>query len=135
MNFTEDFSRFSAIKDSKVTKFIEGLKEGKIYCTKCRECNTKYYPPVSDCRKCYSSNMEFLELNPVGELLTFTIIYYPPARFEKDKPVSIGIIEAEGVKIMGNLFTKDPEEVKIGMKLKAVPKVYDDRITIILEKI
>ncbi|MFB0563577.1 MAG: Zn-ribbon domain-containing OB-fold protein [Candidatus Lokiarchaeia archaeon] len=131
----EDFSKFSAIKDSKVTKFIEGLKEGKIYYTKCRKCNAKYYPPVSDCRNCYSGDVEFLELNPVGELLTFTMIHYPPVRFEKDTPVSIGIIEAEGVKIMGNLFTKDPEEVKIGMKLKAVPKVYDDRITIILEKL
>ena len=131
----EDFSRFSAIKDSKVAKFIEGLKEGKIYYSKCRKCNAKYYPPVSDCRKCYSDDMEFLELNPVGELLTFTMIHYPPARFENDAPVSIGIIEAEGVKIMGNLFTKDPEEVKIGMKLKAVPKVYEDRITIVLEKV
>ncbi|MGQ9720493.1 MAG: Zn-ribbon domain-containing OB-fold protein [Candidatus Jordarchaeum sp.] len=131
----EDFSKFSAIKDSKVTKFIEGLKEGKIYYSKCRKCNVKYYPPVSDCRNCYSDDVEFLELNPVGELLTFTIIHYPPARFEKETPVSIGIIEAEGVKIMGNLFTKDPEGVKIGMKLKAIPKVYDDRITIILEKL
>ena len=59
---------------SKTLKFWEGLKEGKIYTTRCKNCGKLYFPPVVDCAECYSSDMEWIELSGEGEIETFTHI-------------------------------------------------------------
>ncbi|MGP8070067.1 MAG: hypothetical protein ACLP5V_09270 [Candidatus Bathyarchaeia archaeon] len=41
----EKFGWVSFASQTKVSKFIEYLEAGKIYCTKCLECGLKQFPP------------------------------------------------------------------------------------------
>ena len=47
---------------SKTLKFWEGLRNGKVYATKCQGCEKLYFPPAVDCPDCLSSEMEWVVL-------------------------------------------------------------------------
>jgi len=109
---------------SKTLKFWEGLKEGKIYATKCVKCGKLYFPPAADCPDCLSSSMEWIILSNEAEIETFTHVVIRPTSFQQFKPytVAIGRLK-EGVKVLAWLTEFKMSEVKVGMKAKLVAKV------------
>jgi hypothetical protein len=110
---------------SKTLKFWEGLKEGKVYATKCTKCGGLYFPPTTDCPECLSSTMDWVELsNSEVEIETFTHVVVRPTSFQQYKPytVAIGRLK-EGVKVLAWLTGFRLQEIKVGMKAKLVAKV------------
>lgn len=100
---------------SRVTRYFDGLKEGKIYATRCRDCGTVYYPPQVDCPYCGSSNVEWFELPKEGVLETFTKVYSRPQGYEDFEPYIIAIARVGNVKVMGWLINvKDERCVSVG---------------------
>ncbi|MGC8606030.1 MAG: Zn-ribbon domain-containing OB-fold protein [Vulcanisaeta sp.] len=100
---------------SKTVKYWDGLKEGKIYATRCRSCGAVYYPPQADCPYCGSSDVEWIELPREGILETFTRVYSRPQGYEEFEPYIIAIARVGNVRVMGWLINvKDERCVKIG---------------------
>jgi|SRR3972149_1634369 len=112
---------------SKTLKFWEGLKEGKIYGTKCVKCGKLYFPPVIDCGECLSSEIEWVRLGDEAEIETFTQVVARPATFCESDPyiVAIGRLK-EGVKVLAWLNGVKTPHIKIGMKVKLQAKVFPD---------
>ncbi|MGD8944494.1 MAG: zinc ribbon domain-containing protein, partial [Desulfobacterales bacterium] len=48
------------------------LKEEKLMGSRCSECDARYVPPRSICVKCFSSDMEWVQLKGTGRLAAFT---------------------------------------------------------------
>jgi uncharacterized OB-fold protein len=109
---------------SKTLKFWEGLKQGKVYATKCVQCGKLYFPPAADCPDCLSSQMEWIELSNEAEIETFTHVVIRPTSFQQNKPytVAIGRLK-EGVKVLAWLTGFKLSEIKVGMKVKLVAKL------------
>jgi uncharacterized OB-fold protein len=109
---------------SKTLKFWEGLKQGKVYATKCTHCGRLYFPPAADCPDCLASDMEWIELSNEAEIETFTHVVIRPTSFQQYKPytVAIGRLK-EGVKVLAWLTGFKLSEIKVGMKVKLVGKV------------
>jgi hypothetical protein len=104
---------------TKAGKFFEGLKENKLYGTKCKKCGATYFPPRVDCPKCLGEEMEWFELSGEGELATFTVNMTPPESFSKYGTYVIGVVKLnEGLATMTWLKDVKPEDIKVGMKLK-----------------
>ncbi|MCL7382705.1 MAG: Zn-ribbon domain-containing OB-fold protein [Thaumarchaeota archaeon] len=116
---------------SRTKKFWDGLREGKIYGTKCRRCGKLYFPPVADCGECYSSEMDWVELSGEGEIVTFTHIIVRPTSFQDQQPYTVAIAQLkEGVKALAWLKDVKRKDIKVGMKVKLVPRVSEDgRVT------
>ena len=109
---------------SKTLKFWEGIKEGKIYTTKCKKCGKLYFPPVGDCANCLSSDMEWVELSGEGEIETFTHVIVKPASFQNEPPYTVAIARLkEGVRALAWLTDVKKKDVKVGLKVKLVGKV------------
>jgi len=109
---------------SKTLKFWEGLKEGKIYATKCPKCGKLHFPPVADCSNCLSSEMEWVELSDEAEVETFTHVVIRPPSFQQNKPYTIAIGRLkEDVRVLAWLTGFKMSEIKVGMKVKLVAKV------------
>ncbi|MEM3824267.1 MAG: Zn-ribbon domain-containing OB-fold protein [Candidatus Bathyarchaeia archaeon] len=108
---------------SKTLKFWEGLKEGKIYATKCRKCGRLYFPPSADCSECLCSDMDWVELSSEAEIETFTHVVFRPTSFCEYKPytVAIGRLK-EGVRVLAWLTGFKLSQIKVGMKVKLVAK-------------
>lgn len=112
---------------SKTLKFWEGLKEGKVYATRCTSCRKLYFPPNTDCPACLTAQVEWVELSKEAEIQTFTHVVIRPTTFLQNKPytVAIGKLE-EGVKVLAWITGFKLSEIKVGMKVnlnaKATPE-------------
>jgi uncharacterized OB-fold protein len=109
---------------SKTLKFWEGLKEGKVYATKCAKCGRIYFPPAADCPECRTSNMDWVELSSEAEIETFTHVVVRPTTFQQSKPYTVAIGKLkEGVKVLAWLTGFKLSQVRVGMKVKLTAKV------------
>ena len=112
---------------SRTSKFWQGLKEGKIYATKCQKCGKLHFPPVADCGDCGSSNLKWTELDGEGEIETFTQVVVKPASFSKEADYIVAIARLkEGVRALAWLIGVKRECVKVGMKVRLVARVTSD---------
>ena len=111
------------IPTSKTLKFYEGLKEGKVYATKCKDCEKVYFPPMVDCPECLTTGLDWVELSSDAEIETFTHVVIRPTTFQQHKPytVAIGRLKEE-VKVLAWLTGFKLSEVKVGMKAKLVAR-------------
>lgn len=104
---------------SRTHKFWEMLEKGEIHTTKCKECRSLHFPPVADCPKCGSSEMDWVRLDGYGELEAFTHVIARPASFHDQEPYTIAIGRLEdGVKVLAWLKGVDIADIRVGMKLK-----------------
>jgi len=107
------------ISVENIKEFFNGLAEGKLLGTKCKDCNQLYFPPQKDCPRCRSSNMEWVELSKEGELLTFTQINVKPYSFSHYDDYIVGIVRLpEGINVTAWIRENDPKKLKPGMKMR-----------------
>lgn len=109
---------------SKTLRFWDGLKQGKVYATKCRKCSKLYFPPAADCSDCLCSEMDWVELSGEAEIETFTHVVVRPTSFCQYKPYTVAIGKlVDGVKVLAWLTGFKLSQIKVGMKVKLVAKV------------
>jgi len=115
-----------------VGKFLQGLKEGKILGVRCRKCDRILVPPRAFCELCFVPLDEWVELKDTGRVNTFSISYISWDVRRLEKPEIPAVIEIDGaspgIGILHLLGEVKPEEVKVGMKVKAVWKKESERI-------
>jgi len=89
--------------------------------TVCNKCGKIHYPPRPICDNCGNRNLFRRKLSGEGEVLTYTIQYIVLEGYREYAPIVFAIVKLkEGVKILAQLTDVEPENVKIGMRVKAV---------------
>jgi uncharacterized OB-fold protein len=112
---------------SRTQKFWREMGKGKFLATKCKKCSKLYFPPITDCGNCGSSDVEWVRLKGEGRVVTFTQIFIKPASFEKERDYLVVIVKLkEGIKVLAWLKGIDRENTKIGMRVKFISNVTSD---------
>jgi len=102
-----------------VSSFYKFVSEKRLMAAKCNECGTVLLPPKPMCTKCLSTNLQWIELEGAGKLLSYTVIYIAPEQFQSITPYTVGIIELKnGLRLPGMIRGVDPKEIRVGMNLK-----------------
>ncbi len=107
-------------------KFYDNLENKKIVGNKCPKCGDVFVPPRKVCGKCnivIPLEENWVDLPETGELINYTITHYKVndrSDRKVKKPQIIGIIKIDGSStgLVYRLLDLEPEEVKIGMKMK-----------------
>lgn len=108
--------------------FIRQLEGDHLCGSKCRNCGTEYLPPRPLCPKCYSAEMEWVEMPREGELAAFTRIHIGPkamlaAGYDREHPYFSGIVRlTNGLSISAQILGAedlDPAEIAIGTPVRA----------------
>ncbi len=121
------FGKVNFTPYTKVSKFAQDLRENRLEGTKCKKCGQVYFPPRADCSKCMASDMEWRGYSGKGRLVTFTTIHAAPTGFDDMAPYTIGVVDLqEGGRLLAWVEGIKPEELKIGMELRAVPTILED---------
>ncbi len=125
---TEDFWNPEHI----VEKFWNGLKEGKIYGRKCKECGAIEFPPHLACNECGYHETEWVELSGKGTLKSFVFTGILNARLELEdrglKYVCGEVQLEEGPSINAVILgvsKKKGKEIADKLPLKVKPVFYD----------
>ena len=83
------------------------------------------------CERCYGPTDEWVEVQDTGIVQTFSISYLDSDANRITDPILIGVIALDGASekhgIMHYFGGMKPEELKIGMRVKAVWKDEKDR--------
>jgi len=107
-------------------KFYDALENKKIIGNKCPKCGKIFVPPRKVCGECNTIiplEENWVDLPDTGTLKNFTITHYKVndrgVRKVK-KPQIIGMINIDGsdTHIVYRLLNIEPEDLKIGMKVK-----------------
>jgi uncharacterized OB-fold protein len=103
------------------------LNEEKLMGSRCKGCGARYVPPRPLCTKCYSSEMEWVEMKGKGKLVAFTAITIAPPfmmaqGYDRKHPYCSGVVELEeGGRVDARIEGVDlahPENIKVGMPMK-----------------
>ena len=102
-----------------IEQFYKFVSERKLMAAKCKKCGTMLLPPRPMCTKCFSSDLEWVELKNKGKLLTYTVIHVSSKQFESLIPYAVGIVKLEdGPKLPGMIQDVEPEKISVGMDLE-----------------
>jgi uncharacterized OB-fold protein len=116
------------------SRFLIEIRDNKkIMGMRCSKCNIVYVPPRSTCPACFAEIKDWVALGDEGTLVTFTVAHQSSPVLPVEPPVMYGIIQLDGagtgfVHMLGEV---KPEELKVGMKVKAVFK--EERTASILD--
>ena len=121
------FGKISFVPYTKVTEFADELRERRLVGSRCTSCGHVAFPPRADCIECLSPDFEWKEYSRDCTLNTFTVIHAAPTGFDDMVPYSIGICDLpEGGRLCGWLKDIPEDEIKIGMPLKVIPRIFED---------
>ncbi len=134
--------KYSFAAGQALSRFLKGLKEGKILGVKCPVCGRVYVPPRAYCEYCHVPTSEWVELPGTGTVHTAVISYIATDRRRVEKPEIVGVIRLdapgykEGSYEFAGLFHRlcgvKPEQVIdgsiIGMKVRPKWKPPEERV-------
>lgn len=89
--------------------------------TQCTSCGRYFFPPRTFCPDCRrAGKIADYKFAGNGTVITFTIIRTASEQFEQATPYALAIIQLdEGPRLTGQVIG-NPEEVRIGMKVRPV---------------
>lgn len=116
-----------------ISRFLNGLKDGKIYGVRCRECGRVVTPPRAFCELDFKPMDEWVELPPTGTINTFSVCYITWDMKPLRTPQIPAVVEIDGTSprggflhLIGGVTGRSVEavrrEVQVGMPVRAVWK-------------
>jgi uncharacterized OB-fold protein len=106
--------------DGVSSPYWAGVAGGRLLVQRCPECGKRQFYPRALCIAC-GGTPEFEEASGSGSVHTFTVIRQnglPP--FTSELPYVVAMVDLdEGPRVMGNVTGCPPEDVYIGMRLRA----------------
>jgi uncharacterized OB-fold protein len=117
-----------------IGRYLAELKNGRIIARKCNKCERIMIPPRMFCELCWRPTDEWVYCKDTGEVNTFSICYvnWDASRIPDGEPPHLpAVVLIDGASyhmgILHKLGEVDPEDIRIGMKVKAVWKPAAER--------
>lgn len=117
-------------------KFFREIKEnGRLLAATCRRCGVTYLPPMIYCERCFTGLTEFVPVPAAGVVHTFTAAHIDIDNRPLPEPLVYAFVKIDGtdgglVHLLGGV---KPEEVHIGLRVRAVFKEKHERTGSILD--
>ena len=105
--------------------FWEAAKRHELVIPRCTICDHLFFYPRSECPRCLSNHLEWMQASGRGRLHTYTVVYQPAnAAFRDDTPYIYAVVQLdEGPRMVSNVVQCDIDAVRIDMPLEAI---FDD---------
>ena len=100
--------------------FWEALADGRLLVHQCEsECERAFFPPGPACPNCGGRDVDWAEVDPRGQLYSYTRQHVTPPGF--DAPLVVGLTElAAGPRLLTPIAA-DYEELSVGTPVEVVP--------------
>lgn len=130
-NYDELNGEFAWDTGIAIGKYLAGLQRGEITGARCKNCRKVVVPPRLVCEWCFHPMTEYVKLADTGTVLTYSLCYVTWDVKRIEEPEIPAVIEIDGAAplhgIMHLLGEVNPDDVHIGMRVKAVWRSADER--------
>jgi uncharacterized OB-fold protein len=97
---------------------------GEITAQSCDDCGAFQHPPEDVCGACQGTNLSFKACSGEGRIESVAVVHHPvhPALVDRC-PYALAVVSLEGapgVNAIGNVLNRDPSEIAIGQRVRAV---------------
>ena len=120
-----------------IGRYLAELKAGRLTGVHCKKCRRTVIPPRNFCEWCFRPMDKWVSLPDTGTVNTFSLCYVTWDMQYLTDPEIPAVIDIDGTRpaagIMHMLGAVDPDDVKIGMRVKAVWKPAEEREGSILD--
>ena len=114
-----------------IGQYLAAFKEGVILGSRCNTCRKVVVPPRTVCEWCFHPMDSFVPLQDTGTVNTFSLCYVTWDVKRIKEPELPAVIEIDGASplhgIMHMLGEVKPDDIHIGMRVKAVWKPPEER--------
>lgn len=113
--------------------FWEGARSRELRIQRCTSCARHVFYPRLSCPFCGGRELEWVVASGKGTVYTYTVARRPThAAFADRGPYVIAIVELdEGPRMTTNIVGCSPEDVTIGMRVRAAYEDVDEEITLV----
>ena len=109
-------------------RFFRAIKEeARILGTHCANCNRLYLPGVIFCERCMDSLDDWVDVGTTGTIHTFTVLDKSYNGMTLEQPELIAFVKIGDGGIVHRLSGIQPDEIEIGMQVKAAFKQEQER--------
>jgi uncharacterized protein len=111
--------------------FWAGTQVGELRIQHCGACGALRHPPGPACLTCGTTQKQDYQVAAgTGSVYSYVVHRHPPVP-GKQLPIVIALVElTEGVRVMGELTGTDPDDVQIGMAVRASFIRIDDELVL-----
>jgi uncharacterized protein len=110
--------------------FWAGTAVGELRIQRCDDCGAVRHPPGPRCPSCASMTPGYVVAGGTGEVYSYVVHHHPPVPGKK-LPIVIALVQLpEGVRIVGELLGVAPDQVTIGLPVRAEFVTIDDDLTL-----
>ena len=111
--------------------FWDGTQAGELRIQHCGACGALRHPPGPTCLSCGTTQKQDYQVAAgTGSVYSYVVHRHPPVP-GKQLPIVIALVElTEGVRMMGELTGTDPDDVRIGMPVRASFLRVDDELVL-----
>jgi uncharacterized OB-fold protein len=100
-------------------RFLKEIQENaRLLGSRCLDCDLTYIPTRLFCERCFAELRETVEIHGLGRVLSFTVVHCGKDLTVLERPVTLAVIEFDGV--VGRLvhILESIEPPKIGMRVR-----------------
>ena len=105
---------------TKLYRFYELLREGKLTTTKCKDCSDLMWPPRTVCPECLCDDLDWVELPKSASIYSFSVqVGGIPPGYEAEAPLVYAIIEfGNGMRMLTRIVESNSEDLKVGAQVE-----------------
>ena len=114
--FLLDFYPLEEAKFTRLSRFFEALRAGRLTTTKCAKDGVAW-PPRAVCPKCHTQELEWVDLPSKGHLYAFSaVLAGAPSGMESEVPFVVGLVDLEGspLRLFGRIVGAPWTECRVG---------------------
>ena len=102
--------------------FWEATRRSELVLPWCRDCQRPFWYPRAICPRCLGDTVEWQTASGRGVVYAASVQHLPgPGRDAADGPYVVALVDLEeGVRVMGNVAECAPDDVKVGMQVRAI---------------
>ena len=123
--------RYSWSAGVAIGRFLRGLKDGELWGRECDGCGRTLVPPRMYCEECFRPTDRWSRLRDTGKVTTYSVAYVNFDASRRKDPILVAVIEIDGASpMMGILHLLGevrPEDIRVGMRVRAVWKARSER--------
>jgi uncharacterized OB-fold protein/acyl dehydratase len=116
---------------SRDTEFFwAGTARRELRIQRCAECGVLRHPPGPMCLACGAGKADYIVAAGTGEVYSYVVHHHPPVPGRR-VPFVVALVQLpEGVRIVGELLGVAPDQVRIGMPVRAEFAEVDEELTL-----